>query len=409
MDRRDRVPEADALRRLARQMSAVSDTDELLTILCQAAMAQCQATGAAVVQAEVDSGDIRAACGILTPARGRRFQLRGSLFQEMQTTRDVVGVGDVRASARPITIAVPEVRIGPMLVAPLIAHESMIGGLAIAREPGAEQFSADEIEQLRLIADHASFALWKAELLRDARQADAAKGRFLATISHELRTPLTALTGYEELLIDEVLGPLSDPQRDMLERMRSVTHHLTAMIEDVLAYSSLEMGHEVIRPTDLLIGDLIQSVQAIAEPIAQQKGVELEVLVDDPSSRIVTDNDRARQILVNLVGNAIKFTDRGEVEVFAAIENGELRVAVTDTGIGIAAADQSRLFKPFAQVDTGLTRRHGGTGLGLYISTQLAKLLHGRIELKSALGKGSTFTLVLPTNAELAQRDPADS
>jgi signal transduction histidine kinase len=399
MERRERLPEGEALRILARQMAAVSDIDELLTILCQAAMSQCEASGAAVVQADVDSGNIIAACGMLEPAHGRRFQLRGSLFQDMQATRDIVGVNDVRSSARPITAAVPELHIGPMLVAPLLAHDSMVGGLAIAREPDAQSFSADQVEELRLIADHAAFALWKAELLQEARRSDAAKGRFLATISHELRTPLTALTGYEELLVDEVLGPLSDPQRDILERMRSVTHHLTAMIEDVLAYSSLELGHEVIRPTDLLIGDLIQSVQAIAEPLAQQKGVELEVLVDDPSSRIVTDNDRARQILVNLVGNAIKFTERGEVEIAAVIEKGELRVAVTDTGIGITTADQSRLFKPFAQVDTGLTRRHGGTGLGLYISNQLAKLLRGRIELRSELGRGSTFTLVLPVDA----------
>jgi signal transduction histidine kinase len=399
MERRERLPEGDALRLLARQMAAVSDIDELLTILCQAAMSQCDASGAAVVQADVDTGNIIAACGMLEPAHGRRFQLRGSLFQDMQATKDIVGVNDIRASARPISAAVPELHIGPMLVAPLLAHDAMVGGLAIAREPDAEPFSTDQIEELRLIADHAAFALWKAELLQEARRADAAKGRFLATISHELRTPLTALTGYEELLVDEVLGPLSDPQRDILERMRSVTHHLTAMIEDVLAYSSLELGHEVIRPTDLLIGDLIHSVQAIAEPLAQQKGVELEVLVDDPSSRIVTDNDRARQILVNLVGNAIKFTERGEVEVIAVIENGELRVAVTDTGIGIAAAEQSRLFKPFAQVDTGLTRRHGGTGLGLYISSQLARLLRGRIELRSELGRGSTFTLVLPVDA----------
>src|SRR3954470_13472416 len=351
MERREPLPEGEALRLLARQMAAVSDIDELLTILCRAAMSQCEATGAAVVQAALDTGNIIAACGMLEPASGRRFQLRGSLFEDMQSSKDVVGVDDVRASARPITIAVPEVRIGPMLVAPLQAHDAMVGGLAIARNPGSDRFTADQTEQLRLIADHAAFALWKAELLQEARRADAAKGRFLATISHELRTPLTALTGYEELLVDEVLGPLSDPQRDILERMRSVTHHLTAMIEDVLAYSSLEMGHEIVRPTELLIGDLIQSVQAITEPLAQQKGVELEVLVDDPSSRIVTDNDRARQILVNLVGNAIKFTDRGEVEIAALIEQDELRVAVTDTGIGIALADQSRLFQPFAQVD----------------------------------------------------------
>ena len=211
METHERLPEADALRLLARQMAAVSDTDELLTILCEAAASQCSAGGAAVVRADGDSGDIIAACGILSPAQGRRFALRGSLFHDMQTTNDIVGVDDIRESARPITAAVPELTIGPMLVAPLVAHQTMVGGLAVARDTGAAPFTAEATERLRSIADHAGFALWKAELLEDARRADAAKGRFLATISHELRTPLTALTGYEELLIDEVLWPLSNP------------------------------------------------------------------------------------------------------------------------------------------------------------------------------------------------------
>src|SRR3954470_17586830 len=150
MDRRERLPEGEALRMLARQMAAVSDIDELLTILCESAMSQCDAAGAAVVQADVDVGNIIAACGTLAPAQGRRFELRGSLFQDMQATKDIVGVEDVRASARPITIAVPEVRIGPMLVAPLQAHDEMVGGLAIARVPGGRPFSARQIEQLRL-------------------------------------------------------------------------------------------------------------------------------------------------------------------------------------------------------------------------------------------------------------------
>ena len=390
--------EADALRLLARQMAAISDTDELLSVLCDSAATQCDGTGAAVVKASGDLGEIVAACGMLAPAQGRRFELRGSLFQDMQRRRDIVGVEDIRASARPITTAVPEVRIGPMLVAPLIAHDALVGGIAVARGPGSPPFTTAQNDRLRLIADHAAFALWKAELLEEARAADAAKGRFLATISHELRTPLTALTGYEELLVDEVLGPLSDPQRDILERMRSVTHHLTAMIEDVLAYSSLEMGNETVRPTDFLVGDLVRAVAAVAEPLAKQKNITLVIDMPDDSARLVADIDRARQILVNLAGNAVKFTDTGSVKISATVTATEARIAVTDTGIGISPANQKMIFKPFAQVDTGLTRRHGGTGLGLYISAQLARLLGGRIDVRSELGQGSEFTLILPVS-----------
>jgi signal transduction histidine kinase len=396
MELREHLPEGEALRLLARQMAAVADTGELLAILTDAAMHQTAASGAAVVRADGETGEIISATGMLVPAKGRRFTLRGSLLLEMQSTRDVVGVSDVQASARPITRAVPEIKIGPMLIAPLMAHSAMIGGLAVAREPGQAAFTDEERQRLRLIADHAALALWKADLLEQARAADAAKGRFLATISHELRTPLTALTGYEELLVDEVLGPISDPQRDILERMRSVTQHLTAMIEDVLAYSSLEMGHEVIRPTEFLLVDLVRAVAAVADPLAKQKGIAFAIDVPDPALRITTDIDRARQILINLAGNAVKFTDKGIVRITVETDDDEIRVAVIDSGIGISAAQQGQLFKPFAQVDTGLTRRHGGTGLGLYISSQLARLLGGRIELASTFGQGSTFTLVLP-------------
>ena len=396
MQSRERMPEGDALRQLARQLAEVADTGELLSILCDAGQQQACADGAAVVRADAEMGETVAACGMLAPAKGKRFVLRGSLLLEMQQSRDVVGVVDVKSDARPITKAVPELSIGPMLIAPLLAHDALIGGLAVAREVGAPPFTEDDRSRLRLIADHAALALWKADLLEQARAADAAKGRFLATISHELRTPLTALTGYGELLIDEVLGPIAEPQRDILERMRSVTQHLTAMIEDVLAYSSLELGHEVIRPTDFLLVDLINAVVAVAEPLARQKGIALAANVPDPSLRITTDIDRARQILINLAGNAVKFTDKGGVWIEVAVTDREIHMAVRDSGIGITAPQQRNLFKPFSQVDTGLTRRHGGTGLGLYISSQLAKLLGGRIELSSALGEGSTFTLVLP-------------
>ena len=233
-------------------------------------------------------------------------------------------------------------------------------------------------------------------MLEQAREADRAKARFLATISHELRTPLTALAGYEELLADSVVGPLTDSQREVLERMRYVTEHLTAVIEEVLAYTNLESGGEVVRPTDFLAADLVSAVAAVVQPLADQKKLALICESDAKPIRMTTDIDKARQILVNLVGNAIKFTERGEVRLGVKQPGTDVHFWVSDTGPGIAAADVVRLFQPFMQLDSGLTRKHGGTGLGLYISKRLATLLDGRIEVAGEVGRGSTFTLVLP-------------
>jgi signal transduction histidine kinase len=291
---------------------------------------------------------------------------------------------------------VPELRVGPVVLAPLVAHDVMVGVLGITRAVGEPTFSKREMSRLRSIADYAALALWKAELLEQAQAADRAKSRFLATVSHELRTPLTALAGYEELLADQVIGPMSDAQLDVLERMRSVTQHLASMIEEVLAFSSLDEGREVVRPTDFLAADLARATAAVIEPLARQKKLAFRVSVPDAPIRMTSDVDKVRQILVNLAGNAVKFTDAGEVCLQLERGDGEVRYTIRDTGIGIARVDMDRLFKPFAQLDTGLTRRHGGTGLGLYISRSLADLLGGRIEVESEPKKGSAFTLILP-------------
>jgi signal transduction histidine kinase len=336
----------------------------------------------------------------------RRFPLHGSLAQEALQSRGVVSVENFTASRRPLARILPELRIGPMLAAPLIAHDRLLGVLTVVRGEQGVAFSAREAQRLRVIADHAALAMWKAELLEQSRAADRAKGRFLATISHELRTPLTALTGYEELLADEVMGPLSEPQTDVLERMRSVTHHLTVMIEEVLAFSSIEAGREVVRPTEFLAEDLVRAATAIVEPLARQKRLRLTLVPPDAPIRLTSDVDKVRQIIVNLAGNAVKFTEQGEIRIeWSEVEvpapsvaegRREVRFRVTDTGPGIAIEDARRLFRAFLQLDAGLTRRHGGTGLGLYISQRLAQLLGGRIDVESELGVGSTFTLALP-------------
>jgi signal transduction histidine kinase len=388
--------ESEPLRVIARQMAEVVDTRELLEILSNAAAEECGGNGAGVLKAIGNEGELVTATGPLVEAQGRRFALPGSLAREVLRTRDVVSVADFSASARPLLRVVPDMQVGPILLAPLIAHDTILGVLIVTRARSAPEFADREVHRLRVIADHAALALWKAELLEQAQAADRAKSRFLATVSHELRTPLTALAGYEELLADQVIGPLSDNQLDVLERMRAVTQHLAVVIEEVLEFSSLEDGREVVRATEFLAADLIHAAAAVIEPLARQKHLTFSVHVPDEPIRMSSDIDKIRQILVNLAGNAVKFTDRGQVSMQIERGDGVVRFIVRDTGIGIAPQDLARLFRPFAQVDTGLTRRHGGTGLGLYISRRLAELLGGRIDVKSDLGEGSQFTLVLP-------------
>jgi signal transduction histidine kinase len=319
--------------------------------------------------------------------------------QEAIVTREVAAVEDFGTSGRPRAKILGRAQVGPLLMAPLIAHDRVLGTLAVMRDDQSIPFNARESQRLRVIADHAALALWKEQLYEQAQAGDAAKGRFLATISHELRTPLTALTGYEELLSDQVIGPLSEAQLDVLARMRTVTEHLASMIEEVLAYTSLEAGREIVRPTEFLAGDLVVAAAAVVEPAARRKQVAVICESSVEPIRMISDVDKARQILVNLATNAVKFTDAGEVRLGVTRDVDEVRFSVRDTGIGIAAADLARLFQPFAQLETGLTRRYGGTGLGLYISRRLAGMLGGRVEVESTPNGGSTFTLVLPIEA----------
>jgi signal transduction histidine kinase len=392
----ERNQENAALRALARQTAAVADTEALLEILCDAASAQCGGHGATVISAGEREAELTSAVGILAPARGRRFPVEGSMTREVLETGQVGMIEDLRSSGRPVVSHLNDLDIGPMLVAPLAAHGHVLGVLAVARDLRSLSFTTRDAQRLAVVADHAALALWKSQLIEQAQEADRAKGRFLATMSHELRTPLTALAGYEELLVDAVLGPLSASQHEVLDRMHVVTEHLSAIIEEVLAYTNIETGREVVRPTELLAGDLLFAVAAVVQPLAEQKRLTLATACESTPIRMTTDVDKARQILVNLAGNAIKFTDQGEVRLAVTSQGGDVRFEVRDSGIGIAEADVERLFRPFTQLDSSLTRKHGGTGLGLYISQRFARLLGGRIDVTSRVGEGSTFTLVLP-------------
>ena len=229
-----------------------------------------------------------------------------------------------------------------------------------------------------------------------AESADRLKSAFLATMSHELRTPLNSIIGFTGILLQELVGPLNPEQKKQMGMVRNSSSHLLELINDVLDLSKIEAGQLQVahEPVDVKAAAL--KVTESLRPLARKKGLALHCEVADTLEPLTSDRRRVEQILTNLIGNAIKFTETGEVRMRVAAAGQAIRIDVTDTGIGIEGADLDQLFQPFYQIDTGLTRKYGGTGLGLSICKRLTELLGGRIWAESAPGQGSTFTFLLP-------------
>jgi signal transduction histidine kinase len=216
-------------------------------------------------------------------------------------------------------------------------------------------------------------------------------------MSHELRTPLTAVIAFAELLETGVLGPVSEKQQNALERIGASSWHLVGIIEEILSLSRMEAGKEEVHSERTDVAELAREVVGIVERQADAKGLLLRLDGADAALTCRTDPLKVRQVLLNLVGNAIKYTAAGAVVVRLERSGADwLELVVRDTGSGIAAEDQARIFEPFTQVDSSYTRRASGTGLGLPIARNLARLLGGDISVHSTPGEGSTFTFTLP-------------
>ena len=290
------------------------------------------------------------------------------------------------------------------LVAPMMREGLAIGSIGL-RKLEAGPFTARQIALLETFAAQAVIAIANVRLFTEiqekSRQLEVAsqhKSQFLANMSHELRTPLNAIIGYTEMMADGLYGEVGDKAQGVLERVQNNGRHLLGLINDVLDLSKIEAGQLTLTVEQYSVADMVATVLSATESLARAKGLKLESAVPPGLPTGSGDARRLTQVLLNLVGNAIKFTDQGSVEVRAEQADNRFELSVVDTGFGIAPADQARIFDEFQQVDNTSTRKKGGTGLGLSISRKIVELHGGRITVESEMGKGSIFKVTVPVN-----------
>jgi signal transduction histidine kinase len=299
-----------------------------------------------------------------------------------------------------------------VLAVPMLREGTLLGVIAILKTH-VDPFTDKQIALVETFADQAVIAIENARLFEEvqARTRELAKtveeleiasqhkSQFVANMSHELRTPLAAILGYAELMQEGFYGNQSEKSMDALTRIRSNGKHLLGLINTVLDIAKIESGQFTLNMAEYAIESVVETVRSATESLAQNKKLALKTEVAKSLPTGLGDEQRLTQVLLNLVGNAIKFTDRGEVRVTARAVNGRFAVSVMDTGPGIPEAEQARIFEQFHQVDSTHTKAKGGTGLGLAIAKQIVEMHGGRIWVESRVGEGSRFRMELPVRA----------
>jgi signal transduction histidine kinase len=288
------------------------------------------------------------------------------------------------------------------LVVPLLRPNRVIGALVVRRRARG-RLPDSTVHLMETFAAQSVLAIQNARLFSEieekGRQLEIAsrhKSQFLANMSHELRTPLNSVLGFTEMLADGLYGDLPPKAKTTLGRVEANGRHLLGLINDVLDLSKIEAGQLTLSLDDYAIAQIVRTVAATTEPLARAKGLKLTAMVEEGLPLGRGDERRLSQVLLNLAGNAVKFTEAGSIDIAARAENGRFEILVRDTGSGVAPENQARIFEEFQQVDDSNTRQKGGTGLGLAISKRIVEMHGGSIGIESALGVGSTFKVTIP-------------
>jgi signal transduction histidine kinase len=406
------VEELRALGEVSQAVNSTLDTDKVLTTIVAKAV-ELSGTEAGAIYTFDDSRQefwLRATHGMdegmVAAIRDRRIGVGETAIGKAANERAPIQIPDVLKEPSLVFDIVVRAGYRAVLVVPLLRPDQIVGALVVRRKKPGE-FPKSTVDLLETFADQSVLAIQNARLFREIEEksrelaeASKHKSQFLANMSHELRTPLNAILGYAELMLDSIYGEPSDKMRAVLERLQSNGRHLLGLINDVLDLSKIEAGQLTLSLEDYSLSDVVHGIVSAVEPLAAEKRLtfKAEVAPGLPTGR--GDGRRLSQVLLNLVGNAIKFTDKGEVAIRASATNGAFTVAVCDTGPGIPVADQAKIFEEFQQADSSITRKKGGTGLGLSIAKRIIEMHGGRIWVESEPGKGSTFHFTVPVRVE---------
>jgi signal transduction histidine kinase len=292
-----------------------------------------------------------------------------------------------------------------LLAVPLLFEQKIMGALTIYRRQTGS-FAPEIVNLLQTFATQSVLAIQNARLFREiedkGRQLEAAnrhKSEFLANVSHELRTPLNAIIGFSEVLGERLFGELNEKQAEYTEDILSSGRHLLSLINDILDLSKIEAGRMDLEVTTFYLPDAIENALLLVRERASRHGIKLDRIIDDHLGDFTGDERKVKQVLVNLLSNAVKFTpEGGKIQVRAGLDDGSLKISVSDTGVGIAPEDHEAIFEEFRQVGSNYAQKREGTGLGLSLTRKFVEMHGGTIWVESEVGKGSTFSFTLPIN-----------
>ena len=403
------------LRALGEVSHAVNSSLDLTTVLSTivAKAVQLSATEAGSIYTFNEASqefELRATYGmdeaLIAAIRDRHILISDPAIGDAAKQRAPVQLPDLSADTSATIDIIVRAGYRALLVVPLLSAEQIVGALVVRRKAPGE-FPQASIDLLQTFAAQSVLAIENARLFQEiedkSRQLEIAsqhKSQFLANMSHELRTPLNAILGYSELILDDIYGAAPDKMRAVLQRVQSNGKHLLGLINDVLDLSKIEAGQLTLSVADYSIKDVVQNVFTAVESLATEKKLALKIELPPNLPVAQGDERRLTQVLLNLVGNAIKFTDTGEVAIKAAKSNGSYTVSVRDTGPGIDKANQSKIFEEFQQADNSATKKKGGTGLGLAIAKRIVEMHGGHIWVESKPGEGATFSFSVPLQVE---------